>query len=85
MRLFHRLEERELRGRLAKGVVCFVYRTKNGYKRKAIGTTNLNIVRRLGIDVPTPKSEVHRKNVYFDLEKRWWRSYIPNNILYIEG
>lgn len=75
----------ELNSRLAHGVVLFTYRTKEGYRRRAIGTRDLNIARRMGYDVPTPSGRVHRPNAYYDLEKRGWRSFLPQNILSIEG
>ena len=73
----------ELRRQLSKGIVVFTYRTKDGYRRKAIGTRNLDLVRRMGIYVESPKSDVHRPNCYYDLEKRGWRSYLPQNIISI--
>ena len=75
----------ELNNRLAHGVAVFTYRTKDGYRRRAIGTRNLNLARRMGYDVPTPSGRVHRPNAYYDLEKRGWRSFLPQNILSIEG
>ena len=77
----------ELRRRLSKGIVCFTYRTKNGYRRRAIGTRNLDLARRLGYYVPSPNSECgrHNPNCYFDLEKGWWRAFCPQNVVNIEG
>ena len=77
----------ELRRRLSEGIVSFTYRTKGGYRRRAIGTRRLDLARRLGYDVPSPRSEMgrHNPNCYFDLEKGWWRSFRPENVLYIEG
>lgn len=75
----------ELNSRLERGIVVFTYRTKNGHYRKAIGTKDLTLVRRMGIDVPTPQGKVYRPNAYYDLEKKGWRSYIPQNVLSIQG
>ena len=85
MRLFHAHIEKELKARLAKGIVRFTYYTKNGFVREAIGTRNLNLARRMGYEIPTPKSGVHKENAYFDCEKRWWRSYRRGSVVSIEG
>ena len=75
----------ELHERLKKGIVGFTYRTKSGRVVKAIGTRNLNIARSIGFVIDDPKSGVHRPNCYYDLAKRGWRGYIPQNIIRIDG
>lgn len=75
----------ELNSRLAHGVVLFTYRTKDGHRRRAIGTRDLNVARRMGYYIPTPQGKVHRPNAYYDLEKAGWRSFLPQNILSIDA
>ena len=75
----------ELHRRLAKGIVRFTYYTKDGRVREAIGTRNLTYVHRIGIYAPIPHTDIHRPNAYFDLEKRAWRSFCPQNLVSIDG
>jgi hypothetical protein len=76
----------ELRQRLSHDIVRFTYRMRDGKVRKAVGTRNLNLLRRIGIYVPYPKrSGHHNPNCYYDLEVRGWRSYCPERIISIEG
>lgn len=76
-----------LRERLSHGVVVFTYRTKSGCRRKAIGTRNLDLARRMGYYVPTANRRTGRRNpnCYFDLERGWWRSFRPENVISIDG
>ena len=78
-----RINATELEQRLSEGIVRFSYYTKSGIVRDAIGTRNLGLARRLGYRVPSVKGGTHRPNTYFDLEKRWWRSYCPENVISI--
>jgi len=79
-----------LREKLQQGETNFVFKKKDGSRRKAKGTTNLDLV---------PK-DLHPKDMdenyegkpkndalvtYFDLEKMSWRSCRVENILEIEG
>ena len=66
-------------------IVRFTFRKKDGTIRNARGTRNLSLASAdLGYSVRTPKGE-EQPNSYYDLDKDGWRSYIPENVLRIDG
>ncbi len=73
-----------LRNLLKNNIVEFTFRKKDGSIRKARGTRNLSIASACGCNVPTPKGE-EQPNSYYDIDKDAWRSYIPANVLSIDG
>lgn len=71
---------------LNKGIVRFTYRKVDGTIRKAIGTRNLEAAsRHFGLIVPTPKTGHNNPTAYYDIEKEAWRSFVPENVLSING
>ena len=75
----------ELKNRLKKGEVKFVYLKKNGEERVAIGTTKKEVY---GIE-HEPKGTGRNKNNnstrYYDLERQGWRSFVNESLIRIEG
>ena len=70
---------------MKNNIVSFTFRKKDGTIRHATGTRNLSLVRAAyGIVVPTP-THAEQPNSYFDIDKEDWRSYIPANVLSIDG
>lgn len=70
---------------MKNNIVSFTFRKKDGTIRHATGTRNLSLVRAAyGIVVPTP-THAEQPNSYYDLDKEGWRSYVPENVLSIEG
>ena len=71
---------------LNKGIVSFTYRKVNGEIRKAIGSRNLDSVRRnFGIYVPAPKTGNSNPTAYYDITSEGWRSFKAENVLSING
>lgn len=63
----------QLKENLSKGIVCFEYEKNNGEVRKAIGTSNLNMIPKES----HPKTVVEEKSSsfpYYDFAKKGWRS-----------
>ena len=70
---------------LAHNIVSFTYRKVNGEIRHAIGTRCLVLAEiHTGVAIPTPKGE-EQPNSYYDIEKKGWRSYKPENLISIDG
>lgn len=63
----------EIKDLLTEGRVTFIFKTKKGAMRKAIGTTNLSLIRwqdhPLGMKNQSPKAVP-----FYDLELKQWRS-----------
>mgnify|MGYP002860331882 FL=1 len=78
-----------LREKLQQGKVKFVFRKKDGSRRPAVGTTNLDIIPQdlwpKGMDGDEPKPQNDSLVTYFDCEKGAWRACKAENILEIEG
>ena len=75
----------ELRQALKKGIVRFSYFKKDGSLREAVGTRNLNKAEeKIGCAIPTPKTDQVNENAYFDLDKKAWRSFIPETVVSID-
>ena len=69
---------------LNKGIVKFTYRKVDGTIRNAVGSRNLDAVRKcFGIYVPTPKTGKNNPTAYYDIEKEDWRSFKAENVLSI--
>lgn len=72
-----------LREKLQQGEVKFVYKKKDGSRRAAVGTTNLDLVPReqwpkvMGEEAKAPKNE--SVVTYYDMEKLSWRSFKIEN------
>tara|TARA_R100001015_G_C4614168_1_gene169978 strand:+ start:932 stop:1174 length:243 start_codon:yes stop_codon:yes gene_type:complete len=76
----------KLRDRLKLSVVKFSYLKKNGEKRYATGTNNLELLSIVfGMDIKTLKEGRDRCGIttYFDVEKKGWRSLVDENLLEI--
>ena len=73
----------ELKERLRKGEVKFVFTKKDGTERVALGTTKKEIY---GIE-HEPKGTGKKKNesttCYYDLEKQSWRSFVNESLVKI--
>ena len=75
----------ELRQALKKDIVRFSYFKKDGSLREAVGTRNLNKAEeKIGCAIPAPKTDQVNENAYFDLDKKAWRSFIPENVVSID-
>lgn len=75
-----------LREALKKGIVRFTYYKKDGTLREAIGTRNLTLAEnKTGVAIPAPKTGIVNENAYYDLDKQAWRSFIPENVVSIDG
>lgn len=78
-----------LREKLQQGEVKFVYKKKDGSRRAAVGTTNLDLVPReqwpkdMGAETKDERND--SLVTYYDIEKQSWRSCKTENILEIEG
>jgi len=80
------MEKKTLRQRLKLSVVKFSYLKKNGEKRYATGTNNidlLNIVFGLNIKSNDSKSITDDLTIYYDVEKMGWRCLRNENLLEI--
>jgi hypothetical protein len=75
-----------LRELLKKNIVLFTYEKKDGTIRHARGTRNLAIAEvALNATIAPPKTDRVNENAYFDLDKGEWRSFIPENLISIDG
>lgn len=80
-----------LREKLHDGEVKFVFKKKDGSRRAAVGTTNIDLIplNCLGSQLTPEQSLEEQRNQgivrYFDIEKQSWRSCKVENILEIEG
>lgn len=78
-----------LRSKLREGEVNFVFKKKDGSRRPAVGTTNLDLIpqdlwpKGMNDDAETVKNE--SIVTYFDREKGAWRSCKVENILEVDG
>ena len=77
---------------LRDGVVNFEFKKKDGSLRKAVGTTNLDLIPTdlwpVGNDNQEDATERQLRTgcvTFFDMEKMAWRSCRGENILTIEG
>lgn len=71
---------RELEKKLREGVVKFTYRKKDGEARKAVGTLLKSMCPPIqGNGRPTPA----HLQLYFDVEKGQWRSFIKESLIEI--
>lgn len=81
-----------LRNLLAKNIVRFTFVKLDGTIRHAVGTRNLDLARAYlhakpetrDFEIPTPTGE-EKPYSYYDLEKKGWRSYKPENLKSIDG
>jgi hypothetical protein len=75
-----------LRIALRRGAVRFTFYKKDGTIREAYGTRNLAVASTKlgGVSIPKPYGEKN-PNAYYDLEKRAWRSFIPENVCSIDA
>ena len=74
-----------LRTALSKGVVRFTFTKKDGTTRHAIGTRNLAVATATtGATIATPCGTPN-PNAFYDLEKLAWRSFVPTNVVSIDG
>ena len=74
-----------LRTALSKGVVRFTFTKKDGTTRHAIGTRNLAVATATtGATIATPCGTPNQ-NAFYDLEKLSWRSFVPTNVVSIDG
>ena len=75
-----------LREALKKGIVRFTFYKKDGTIREATGTRNLSFAEKTtGESIPAPKSGRINENAYYDLDKKAWRSFIPENVVSIDA
>lgn len=72
---------------LAKGVVRFTFTKKDGTTRHAIGTRNLAKASAYlgGATIPPVGGGNANPNAYYDLQKCAWRSFVPSNVVSIDG
>ena len=74
------------RSELKKRVVRFTYYKKDGSLREAVGTRNPEVAReKHGEEIPAPKGTYTNENAYYDIGKHAWRSFIPENVVSIDG
>lgn len=75
------LTPNELRRKLSRGVVQFAFKKLDGTLRNAVGTTNLSAIPQenhpRGVRQSSPKVVV-----FFDIEKREWRSVNHNQEIF---
>ena len=76
-----------LRDALRNSKVNFVYRKKDGSRRTAVGTLNLDIIPNSDTQFKSEEQREERDDqvTYYDLEKMAWRCCKTENILEIEG
>ena len=75
----------KLRDELKKRVVRFTFYKRDGSLREAVGTRNPSVAReKYSLEIPAPKGDYTNENAYYDLEKRAWRSFIPQNVASID-
>lgn len=74
------MEINELKKELKNGVVKFYYTKKDGSRRDAIGTTDINEVSKLNGYIPMGAPVTTKPNIvrYFDIERMDWRSFDSN-------
>lgn len=74
------MEINELKNELKKGIVKFYYTKKDGSRRDAIGTTDINEVGKLNGYIPVGAPIMTKPNIvrYFDVERLDWRSFDSN-------
>ena len=73
-------KENTIRMYLNKALIKFIYKTKNGNRRFASGTTNKKfLLKNFGLEL---KDQYNLKDgliTYYDTDKRNWRSFITDN------
>lgn len=78
-----------LRNKLKLGYTKFVFKKKDGSRREAMGTTNLEAIPQEFWPKDMDNEEQKPRNeaivTYYDMEKGAWRSCKVENILEIEG
>lgn len=73
-----------LRTLLANNIVYFTFRKVNGEIRHAVGTRNIILAENYTSQfIPRPLGE-EQPNSYYDVEKKGWRSYKPENLISID-
>ena len=76
----------KLRTELKKRIVRFTFYKKDGSLREAVGTRNPSVAREKARDeIPAPKGTYINENAYYDLDRHAWRSFIPQNVVSIDG
>lgn len=77
----------KLRDMLQEGKVNFVFKKKDGSRRAAVGTLNLDLVSEADKQFKSDEQKEPSMTciTYYDLEKMAWRCCKVENILEIEG
>ena len=78
----------KLRTMLQEGKVQFVFKKKDGSRRPAVGTLNLDLIPEADKQFKTDGQDKEPSQTcvtYYDLEKMAWRCCKAENILEIEG